>query len=106
MSRSEASTLVGFTNETRIRLLFGQGRRVYNPRVHPEVQELQPKLKEVLYDCAVELRPTKAALYLFDAAARFELITEYGFRGSVPQTADRHDPVVDRWHRAQSGALL
>jgi hypothetical protein len=77
-------------------------RRVYNPRVHPEIQELQPKLKEVLYDCAVEIRATKAALYLFDGSSRFELITEFGFRGAVRQTADRNDPVADRCGRGRS----
>lgn len=70
--------------------------------MHPEVQELQPKLKEVLYDCAVEIRATKAALYLFDGKSRFELITEYGFRGAVRQIADRNDPVADRCGRGRS----
>lgn len=83
-------------------LAFDKVRRVYNRRVHPEVQELQPKLKEVLYDCAVEIRATKAALYLFDGKSRFELITEYGFRGAVRQLADRNDPVADRCGRGRS----
>jgi hypothetical protein len=74
--------------------------------VHPEVQELQPKLKEVLYDCAVEIRATKAALYLFDGSARFELITEFGFRGAVRQTADRNDPVADRCGRGRSAFFI
>jgi HD domain len=74
--------------------------------VHPEIQELQPKLKEVLYDCAVEIRATKAALYLFDGAARFELITEFGFRGAVRQTADRNDPVADRCGRGRSAFFI
>ena len=49
--------------------------------MHPDVEELRPKLKEFLYDCAVEIRATKAALYLYDGPAnRFELVTEYGFK--------------------------
>src|SRR5207302_7307602 len=74
----------------------------YTPYVHPEVQELQSKLKEILYDCAVEIRATKAALYLLTNDARFELITEYGFRGVVRPLADRTDPVVDRCGRGRT----
>src|SRR6476619_292961 len=74
----------------------------YTSRVHPEVQELQSKLKEILYDCAVEIRATKAALYLLTNDGRFELITEYGFRGVVRPLADRTDPVVDRCGRGRT----
>src|SRR3954452_8176847 len=74
----------------------------YTPRVHPEVQELQTKLKEILYDCAVEIRATKAALYLLTNDARFELITEYGYRGVIRPLADRTDPVVDRCGRGRT----
>src|ERR1051325_1348794 len=74
--------------------------------MHPEVAELQTKLKEILYDCAVEIRATKAALYLFDGTDRFELITEYGFRGSVRQFADRTDPVIDRCGRGRNAFFI
>ena len=68
--------------------------------MHPEVQELQAKLKEILYDCAIELRATKAALYLFDPEAkRYELVTEYGFRGTIRPWADGRDPLIDRAQR-------
>jgi len=71
--------------------------------VHPEVQELQAKLKEILYDCAIELRATKAALYLFDPEAkRYELITEYGFRGTIRPWADGRDPLIDRSQRSRN----
>ena len=70
--------------------------------MHPEIQELQTKLKEILYDCAVEIRATKAALYLLTNDARFELITEYGFRGVIRPLADRTDPVVDRCGRGRT----
>jgi hypothetical protein len=70
--------------------------------VHPEVQEIQSKLKEILYDCAVEIRATKAALYLLTAEGRFELVTEYGFRGAVRAAAERTDPVIDRCGRGRT----
>lgn len=71
--------------------------------VHPEVDELRPKLKEILYDCAVDIRATKAALYLFDGATnRFEIVTEYGFRGGVRQSADHNDALVDRCGRGRN----
>jgi hypothetical protein len=70
--------------------------------VHPEVEELKPKLKEILYDCAVEIRATKAALYLDDGEGRFELVTEYGFRGMVRARADANDPMRDRCGRGRT----
>ena len=78
-------------------------RRVYTFVVHPEVQELQVKLKEILYDCAVDLKATKAALFLFDQFAnRFELITEYGFKGTIRAAADTNDAIVDRSGRGRT----
>lgn len=76
------------------------------PPVHPEVQELQPKLKEILYDCAVEVRATKAALFLYDSIGRFEMITEYGFKGAIRQSADGNDPIVDRCGRGHSAFFI
>jgi len=70
--------------------------------VHPEVEELRPKLKEILYDCAVDIRATKAALFVQDGLGRFELVTEYGFRGSIREWADANDPMVDRCGRGRT----
>ncbi|HEX8409328.1 MAG TPA: HD domain-containing phosphohydrolase [Thermoanaerobaculia bacterium] len=70
--------------------------------MHPEVDELRPKLKEILYDCAVNIRATKAALYLYDGTSRFELVTEYGFRGAVRDVADFKDPIIDRCGRGRT----
>jgi cell pole-organizing protein PopZ len=70
--------------------------------VHAEVEELRPKLKEILYDCAVDVRATKAALYLFDGNNRFELVTEYGFRGAVRTSADFNDALIDRCGRGRT----
>ena len=74
----------------------------YNRLVHPDVEALRPKLKEILYDCAVEIRATKAALYIFDGTSRYELITEYGFRGTVRTSADVNDALIDRCGRART----
>lgn len=74
--------------------------------MHPELEELRPKLKEILYDCAVELKATKAALYLFDGQSRYELITEYGFRGAIRDVADANDPLVDRCGRGRSAFFV
>ena len=74
--------------------------------MHPEVEELRPKLKEVLYDCAVEIRATKAALYLFDGASLFELVTEYGFKSGVRVSADSNDPLVDRCGRGRNAFFV
>jgi hypothetical protein len=71
--------------------------------VHPDVEEIRPKLKEILYDCAVEIRATKAALYLLDGASgRFELTSEYGFKVPLRPSIDRNDPVVDRCGRGRT----
>jgi len=70
--------------------------------VHPEVEELRPKLKEILYDCAVDIRATKAALYVYDGTSRYELVTEYGFRGTIRESADLNDPMVDRCGRGRT----
>ncbi len=74
--------------------------------MHPEVDELRPRLKEVLYDCAVVIKATKAALYLFDGTSRFELVTDYGFRGGIRQSADLNDPVVDRCGRGRNAFFV
>src|SRR5438477_659844 len=74
--------------------------------MHPEIAELQSKLKEILYDCAVEIRATKAALYLYDGNGRYELITEYGFRGEIRQVTDRTDPIVDRCGRGRNAFFV
>jgi HD-GYP domain-containing protein (c-di-GMP phosphodiesterase class II) len=74
--------------------------------MHPEIAELQSKLKEILYDCAVEIRATKAALYLYDGNGRYEMITEYGFRGEIRQIADRTDPIIDRCGRGRNAFFV
>ncbi|MFL6244612.1 MAG: HD domain-containing phosphohydrolase, partial [Thermoanaerobaculia bacterium] len=80
--------------------------RPYNHPVHPDVEELRPKLKEVLYDCAVEIRATKAALYLFDGSSRFELVTQFGFKNGLRQAADFNDALVDRCGRGRNAFFV
>lgn len=70
------------------------------------MQELRPKLKEILYDCAVEIHATKAALFLFDSVGRFEMVTEYGFKGAIRQSVDRNDPIVDRCGRGRTAFFI
>jgi len=71
--------------------------------VHQDIQDLQGKLKEILYDCATELKATKAALFLLDHLSnRFELVTEYGFKGTIQQTAEEKHPIVDRCGRGRT----
>lgn len=70
--------------------------------MHPEIEELRTKLKELLYDCAIEIRATKAALFLAAGGGRYELAAEYGFRSTIRQTADANDPVIDRASRART----
>jgi len=70
--------------------------------VHPEIDELRPKLKEILYDCAVDIKATKAALYLSDRKDRFELVTEYGFRTAARRAADVNDPLIEKCGRVRT----
>ena len=63
-------------------------------------------MKEVLYDCAVEIRATRAALYLFDGSSRFELVTQFGFKNGVRETADFNDPLVDRCGRGRNAFFV
>ena len=75
--------------------------------MHPEVRDLQSKLKEILYDCAVEVKATKAALYLYeDSEGYYELITQYGFRGGLAEKADTDDPLIDRCGRGRTAFFI
>ena len=77
------------------------------PPVHPEVEELRSKLKEILYDCVTEVHATKAALFLLDHPAnQFELISEYGFKASTRTRVDDADPIVERCSRGPAALRL
>ena len=70
--------------------------------VHPEVGELRPKLKEILYDCAVEIRATKAALYLVRRHQPLRARHRVRFPRRARQFADFNDPLVDRCGRGRT----
>ncbi|MGZ4777989.1 MAG: HD domain-containing phosphohydrolase [Thermoanaerobaculia bacterium] len=70
--------------------------------MHEQIDELKSKLKEILYDCAVDIKATKAALYLYDASDRYELVTEYGFRTAARRAVDPNDPLVEKCSRVRS----
>lgn len=64
--------------------------------MQPEVVQLQPRLKEVLYGCMETIRATKAALYLLDGDTGFALISHYGFGDSLRKVIPPGDPMPDR----------
>ncbi|HYM60685.1 MAG TPA: HD domain-containing phosphohydrolase [Thermoanaerobaculia bacterium] len=74
--------------------------------MHPEVERARSKIKEILYDCAVEIRATKAAVFLSDGMGKFELMAEFGFRLATRHFADRDDPVVDRCERGRTAFFI
>lgn len=63
-----------------------------------EIEELKPRLKEILYRCLEHVRATKAALYVLNApASTYELVTSYGFReASLRKVVGLNDDLVDR----------
>lgn len=63
--------------------------------MQPELEQLQPRLKEILYGCMESVRSTKAALYLLDEGG-FVLMSSYGFSDSIRKIVTTTDPVADR----------
>lgn len=63
--------------------------------MQPEIEQLKPRFKEVLYRCMEEIRATKAALYLLDENA-FVLMTHYGFSDAIRKSIPPTDPLPDR----------
>jgi hypothetical protein len=74
--------------------------------VQPEIEALRPKLKEILYDCATEVKATKAALFLYNGTDKFELVAEYGFRSLIRQSANLNDALIDRCGRGRSAFFV
>lgn len=58
--------------------------------------ELEAELKQVLYRYLEEIRATKAALYLLSGPKRYELATQYGFRGGPRKSVENREVIVDR----------
>lgn len=62
----------------------------------PELSEIEPKLKEILYNCLEQIRATKAALYVAASDQQpFTLVTQYGFKEGLRKTVELHDPAID-----------
>jgi hypothetical protein len=71
--------------------------------VHRDIDELRPKLKEILYDCAVEIHATKTALFLLNTSTRkYDMVTEYVFRSAIRPSAGSNEPMVDRCSRGRA----
>ncbi|HVT01768.1 MAG TPA: HD domain-containing phosphohydrolase [Thermoanaerobaculia bacterium] len=61
-----------------------------------EYAALEPKLKEILYNCLEQIRATKAALYLSNGEGPYSLVAQYGFRDNVRKIVALNDDLVDR----------
>jgi len=64
--------------------------------VNGEIAQLEPKLKEILYNCLEQIRATKAALYLSSGEGPYSLVAQYGFRENVRKSVALNDDLVDR----------
>lgn len=71
------------------------GRR-YTKWVNGEFSALEPRLKEILYNCLEQIRATKAALYLSNGEGPYSLVAQYGFRDNVRKNVALNDDLVDR----------
>ena len=63
--------------------------------MQPELDQIRPRLKEILYGCMETIRPTKAALYLLDGDG-FSVATSYGFNEGLRKAISATDPLPDR----------
>ena len=64
--------------------------------MHPEVEEQKQKIKEILYDCAVEIRATKAALYLSASLdLRLEGLALRDHAGEILRSQTGRDPRLE-----------
>lgn len=61
-----------------------------------ELADIEPKLKEILYNCLEQVRATKAALYVAASDQQpFTLVTQYGFKDGLRKSIELHDPAID-----------
>ena len=61
-----------------------------------DLEDLEPKLKEILYRCLEEVRATKAALYLLADTNDYRLATQYGFRDGLRTEVGFSDDLIDQ----------
>jgi hypothetical protein len=64
--------------------------------MQPEIEQLQPRFKEIVYGCMESIRATKAALYLLDGESGYVLVASYGFSDSIRKAIPPNDPLPDR----------
>ena len=65
-----------------------------------EIKDLEPQLKQILYDCVEHIQATKAALYLSASAdlndKRYEIVTSYQYNPADRKIVGANDDLVDR----------
>src|SRR5687768_1484460 len=66
----------------------------------PELKEIEPQLKQILYGCVEHVQATKAALYLSAShdlnQKTYELVTHYQYNPADRKVVSANDDLVDR----------
>src|SRR5687768_17321843 len=66
----------------------------------PELKQLEPHLKQILYGCVEHVQATKAALYLSSShdlnEKKYELVTSYQYNAADRKVVTANDDLVDR----------
>src|SRR5687768_15369726 len=66
----------------------------------PELKQLEPHLKQILYGCVEHVQATKAALYLSSShdlnEKKYELVTSYQYNAADRKVVTSNDDLVDR----------
>ena len=66
----------------------------------PELKDLEPQLKQILYGCVEHVQATKAALYLSASPdlnqKTYELVTHYQYNAADRKVVSSNDDLVDR----------
>ncbi|HYI07807.1 MAG TPA: HD domain-containing phosphohydrolase [Thermoanaerobaculia bacterium] len=66
----------------------------------PELRQLEPHLKQILYGCVEHVQATKAALYLSSShdlnEKKYELVTSYQYNAADRKVVTANDDLVDR----------
>ncbi len=72
----------------------------------PELKEIEPRLKQILYGCVEHVQATKAALYLSAShdlnQKTYELVTHYQYNPADRKVVTANDDLVDRLHVKRS----
>ena len=66
----------------------------------PELKEIEPQLKQILYGCVEHVQATKAALYLSTShdlnEKKYEVVTQYSYNLADRKVVNANDDLVDR----------